>query len=312
VFDIIIPCYNSHKTLPRTLASIMIQSFNYNIKVTIINDGGQGYEDIINNFKDYLNIQYLEIPENKGIGHARNYGLENTDGELLMFLDSDDVLNDPFSIERIVDKMVKDNSVICIGGFMEQNQQGFIPHVNDTGFIHGKAYRRSYLEKHKIRFNEECNSNEDVGFNLLSMLLLDGENVSILDSLVHCWLLNPNSVVRKNRIEYEDRDSFIGYVKNMIYVYKELEKRGVNTPRIFQGKITVMERIYLLYKKKTTRSPQYKNINLQICKQYYNEIYKPIKGDVTNDFLEKAYSNFKTDISLKEIRKFIKSLGDKK
>lgn len=307
MLDIIIPCYNS-KTLPRTLASIMTQSFP-SIRVTIVNDGGDKCD--IDNFKPYLNIQYLET-EHKGIGHARNYGLEHTDGEGVMFLDSDDVLNDPFSLERLVDKFVKENSVICIGGFIEQNYDGFIPHTKDTGFIHGKLYRRSYLEKYKIRFNEEYNSNEDVGFNLLAMLLLNGENVSILDSIVHCWLLNPDSIVRKNRIEYEDRESFIGYVNNMIYVYNELEKRNVNTPRIFQGKITVMERIYLLYKTKTSRSPQYKNVNLDACKKYYNKIYKPIIGDVTNDLLEKSYSNFKTEISLKEIKKFINTLGGKK
>ena len=140
------------------------------------------------------------------------------------------------------------------------------------------------------------------------MLLLNGEKVSVIDTVIHFWMLNTESVARRDRIQYEDRDSFIGYVNNMIYVYKELEKRGVNTQRIFEGKITVMERICLLYNDKTNRSPQYKKVDLDACKQYYKEIYRPIQDKVTDELFTKSYETLKPNVSKKEIKKFIQNL----
>lgn len=308
--DIIIPCYNSHKTLYKALSSIMLQ--NYPVEVTIVRDGGDNYKSIVENFSPYIHVREISYGENRGIAAARNFGLEHTHNDYVMFLDSDDVLRDTYSIELLVNEMKKDNAVIGIGGFLEETaDKQFIPHLKDTGFIHGKMYRREYLNKHKIRFNENCTCNEDVGFNLLSMLLLKGEKVAITDNIVHFWLQNSESIVRKNRIEYEDKDSFIGYVNNMIYVYNELAKRGIDSQRIFEGKITVMERICLLYDKKTTRSPQYKNVDLEICKQYYKDVYKPIEKNVTDELFNKSYETLKPQMSKKQIKKFIQNLRNR-
>jgi glycosyltransferase involved in cell wall biosynthesis len=286
----------------------MLQSYK-NITVTLIKDGGENYNDIIDRLSPHLDIRQIGYKENKGVAYARNYGIDQTNGEFIVFLDSDDVLSNTFALRVLLDKMETEKAVIGIGGFLEETDPfGVIPHTKDSSFIHGKMYRRSFLEKYNIRFNEQTRCNEDVGFNTLCLMLQGDDTIITTEFIVSYWLRNPDSIVRKNRIEYEDRDSFLGYVDNMIYVFNELKKRNVNNQKVLQDKITTMERLYILYKQRLERSPQFKDINLQACKKYYNEVYKDL--NVNYRLLETSYNILKPEIGLNEIKLFIKSLGE--
>lgn len=66
MIDIIIPAYNNHKTIIRTLGSILMQHNVQDVIITIVNDGGESYQEIINIFKPYLNIQEIEYKDNRG------------------------------------------------------------------------------------------------------------------------------------------------------------------------------------------------------------------------------------------------------
>ena len=59
MIDVIIPAYNSHKTIIKTLASIVMQINKDELKVTIVNDGGKDYKDIIDAFSNFIDIQEL-------------------------------------------------------------------------------------------------------------------------------------------------------------------------------------------------------------------------------------------------------------
>ena len=57
MIDVIIPAYNSHSTITRTLSSIAMQLNKDEIKVTIVNDGGNDYKEIVKIFEPLLDIQ---------------------------------------------------------------------------------------------------------------------------------------------------------------------------------------------------------------------------------------------------------------
>ena len=68
--------------------------------------------------------------------------------------------------------------------------------------MHGKIYRRNFLEKYNIRFTPECSrANEDIGFNVLCRLILSHYNpngiVSVEDPFIS-WRMDMNSLVRRN------------------------------------------------------------------------------------------------------------------
>ena len=92
--SIIIPCYKADKELPQALESISRQNYTH-WEVIAVNDGWEDRTDeIIENFrKDHPshNITYIKHPQNKGLGATRNTGIQSSKGELIAFLDHDDL-----------------------------------------------------------------------------------------------------------------------------------------------------------------------------------------------------------------------------
>lgn len=113
MIDIIIPAYNAHKTISKALLSICMQTVNDKINVYIIDDcSDHDYKDIINKFKDRINIIEYKLDKNSGPGVARQYGLDHSNGEYIYFLDADDMFIDIYSLETLL-KNIKNNDIIC-------------------------------------------------------------------------------------------------------------------------------------------------------------------------------------------------------
>lgn len=88
-FSIIIPTFNRSWCIERAIKSVLQQEFQ-DWEMIIIDDGST--DDTKNITKKYLSdsrIKYF-YKENGGVGSARNLGIENANGEIIMFLDSDD------------------------------------------------------------------------------------------------------------------------------------------------------------------------------------------------------------------------------
>jgi glycosyltransferase involved in cell wall biosynthesis len=92
-FSIIIPAYNAGDTILNTLYSIQTQSFD-DFEIIIINDGStDNTENVAMNFftkNNITNYKYFKT-NNKGVSSARNIGWNNSIGEYICFLDSDDI-----------------------------------------------------------------------------------------------------------------------------------------------------------------------------------------------------------------------------
>lgn len=90
--SVIIPSYNSEKYIGETLESVCTQSYS-DFEVLVMNDCSQDRTaEIVEMYagKD-SRIHLINLPENKGVSHARNQGVEKASGEWIAFLDSDDI-----------------------------------------------------------------------------------------------------------------------------------------------------------------------------------------------------------------------------
>jgi glycosyltransferase involved in cell wall biosynthesis len=91
--SIIIPCYNQAEFLEETLGSVLKQTHT-NWECLIVNDGSTDVtEKIAQQFisKDQR-FKYF-FKENGGLSSARNYGLDQSTGNYIQFLDSDDFID---------------------------------------------------------------------------------------------------------------------------------------------------------------------------------------------------------------------------
>jgi glycosyltransferase involved in cell wall biosynthesis len=90
--SVIIPCFNQAKFLPEAIDSVLAQTLD-NLECIVVNDGSpDNTRDVI---AKYLlcdsRVRYLE-QINLGVSAARNYGIEESVGRYIQFLDADDVI----------------------------------------------------------------------------------------------------------------------------------------------------------------------------------------------------------------------------
>ncbi|MBW2251581.1 MAG: glycosyltransferase family 2 protein [Deltaproteobacteria bacterium] len=86
--SVIVPTFNRADLLPKTVNSVLQQSFS-NFELIIVNDGSPDHtDDVIAEYKD-SRINYIK-QKNKGLAGARNTGIENARGSYITWLDDDD------------------------------------------------------------------------------------------------------------------------------------------------------------------------------------------------------------------------------
>jgi len=115
--SIITPSYNRADELPFLIESIEKQSLKLkNLELIISDDGSTDKTSkIISHFseKTYFEIKYIQ-QKNKGPGAARNHGLKYSNGDLILFLDSDCEAHHDW-LKNIL-KIYKDESFDAFGG----------------------------------------------------------------------------------------------------------------------------------------------------------------------------------------------------
>ena len=88
--SVVIPCYNAEGYVGEAIESALNQTYRP-VEVIVIDDGStDGSLDVIRSFGD--RIRYESGP-NRGPSAARNRGVQLARGELIQFLDADDVLH---------------------------------------------------------------------------------------------------------------------------------------------------------------------------------------------------------------------------
>ena len=111
--SIIIPAYNVQEYFRECLESVLAQSF-HDIEVVIVNDGStDNTRRIAEEFMMSDSRVTLINQENGGLSVARNVGLEQSCGDLIMFVDSDDCLL-PGAISNLVEVLESTSSDIAI------------------------------------------------------------------------------------------------------------------------------------------------------------------------------------------------------
>ncbi len=90
VVSIIVPTYNRAQLLPRAIRSVLRQTYA-NFELLIVDDGStdETAAVVARAFSD-PRITYWRLPNNSGVGAARNHGLEQARGRFIALLDSDD------------------------------------------------------------------------------------------------------------------------------------------------------------------------------------------------------------------------------
>ena len=294
MIDIIIPIYNSRKTLENTLSSINDQIIDVDINIYLIDDySDESYEDIIEKYSN-LNINYYKLDENKGPGVAREYGLSKSSGDYIVFLDSDDVFYDNNSISVLYKAITSGEYDVVRSVIYEETDNGVVVWENENIGLHGKIYRREFLNKYDIHFNE-YRSNEDVGFNAL--IRICGANYNDIKDVTYIWCNNKDSITRSNRESYADIDS-INYSLNIIWALKQAL---LKVDQDYQFVVESLLEIYSRYLNASNEDT--KKVLIENAEIIFNFINKNNLDNIIRDFsFKERYDSDYVDETIKWVR----------
>lgn len=288
MIDVIIPCYNCHATLARALSSIAMQTVIKDVTVTLVNDCSESdYHEFVEAFSKIMVIQEIELERNGGPAVARQAGLNETDGDFVVFVDADDTLGTTFALEQMETAMRKHNMDVVSGQFQEQTQDGgFVTHGEQMVWVFGKMYRRSFLDRFLIRFNE-TRANEDAGFNAVVSALTD--RVMHIPQTVYMWHWSNGTITRNNNCEYTYAHGHRGYIENMTWAAHELERRALNKEIIRNFVVTVMCRLYFMHESVKHSAPSESQASMEMIKKFYRECYAPIEDYIPAPYLHDRF-----------------------
>ena len=109
--SIIMPVYNGGAILDLTIPPLLKQNYNKgNIEIIIINDASTDNSlQIIKKYYSNNNISIISNKNNKGRSYTRNKGIQNSSGQILIFVDCDIEVDQNF-VSNHVKKHLDDNN----------------------------------------------------------------------------------------------------------------------------------------------------------------------------------------------------------
>lgn len=193
--------------------------------VCVVNDGREEL-GIVGDYP--FDIKQI-TPTSHGVSGARNCGLDNADGDYVMFCDCDDMFLNAYGMFFILKSIDKEEPDVIVSPFVEeQPHQGtwvLIQHDNkDCTFVHGKAFRKAYLTEVGHRFDESLTIHEDGYF--VSVALTLTQKVSRITTPVYLWRWNEGSVVRSSHDRFVLK-TYRNVIDGRLAICREMKRRNL-------------------------------------------------------------------------------------
>lgn len=287
--DIIVPHYKEPWDVCHYLFdSLALQrglSFN-NIRVIVVDDGG--YNPINQKiFESYpYKVDYY-IKEHGGVSAARNYGLDKSEADYVMFCDIDDGFLSNYGLHLVFSAM-QEGFDYCVSNFVEEtysadNTMTIVRHDKDLTFMHGKVYRRQFLIDHDLRFDPAMTLHEDGYFNMLVFIVAEHEGKKKwIDTPFYLWRWNDNSTVRSDREDFVLK-TYENVMQTRIGLCKQLKERGYEEEFRTSVCMTVLNSYYDFQKTSyhVAKNAKYLRKAEKAFKKF-SDLYGTVFNDCTN------------------------------
>ena len=184
--SLIIPVYNKAPFLERCLDSVDNQT-EKDAQIILIDDGSiDGSKEICKKYAKKYGWEFYKT-KHKGVSEARNFGLDKANCEYVAFLDADDAYTE--EALDIMTRIARHNYNIY--QFGQYRYKGGEDSMNCRycalkghyrldnipkywAMVWNKLYKRSFINRHKIRFDKTMKFGEDEIFNARCILANEG------------------------------------------------------------------------------------------------------------------------------------------
>ena len=280
--DIIVPHYKEPWEVCKYLFdSIALQRgvlFD-NIRVIVVNDGDECVPDLSLTL-DYPYRIVWSIKKHGGVSDTRNYGLDKSDADYVMFCDADDGFLNNYGLHLVFAAMQEGFDLLC-GSFIEETWDAngnpiIVPHTRDMTFMHGKAYRRQFLVDNELRFDPRMTVHEDGYFNMLTYAVAKKSGtIKYIDTPFYQWMWHGESTVRKDRKDFTLK-TYPDVMLTRIGLCDELKRRGLTEAFEDSVCMTVLNSYYDFQKTsyRTAENKKYAKAGKKAFKEFYTRFGK--------------------------------------
>lgn len=305
--SVIIPCYNIEQHLPKCIESILNQSFD-DFELLLINDGSTDDTKVVceSYAKQDSRIKVFH-QKNAGVSAARNLGLQQATGDLLIFIDGDDYIKKDY-IEQLVNNYVEGNWLIC--GMINvrnenpicnkdfQNLLDIHPErmISKSNFMNllkyysfsspcARIYSAKIIKDNSLKFDINVTYQEDLLFNLEYVQFI--EQVKLVDYFGYYYIEHLTSSSGRFHHNFNHVDLLFQKLNDLVR-----SKDDKNTLKEFILQTTLRKISNIFHKKspKTTKD-KLSEIKELYRSAYYNYSYEYIDKLKINIILRKVLAS---------------------
>jgi glycosyltransferase involved in cell wall biosynthesis len=147
--SVVIPCFNHARFLADALDSVRTQTWP-EVEAIVVDDGST--DDPASVLKRYADVRLLRQP-NRGLSEARNAGWHASQGDIIIFLDADDVLHSGAAAAAVDELARHPAAMMTIGRLEMMDADGntipaSLPIVTER--FYEELLRRNYIRTHAM------------------------------------------------------------------------------------------------------------------------------------------------------------------
>ena len=283
--SVIVPVYNVEKYLRRCIDSILNQTFS-DFELILVDDGSTDASPAICDEYAKKDKRVVVIhQQNAGVSQARNAGLDAAKGIYIVFVDSDDYVDELY-LEKLYDSPV---DLHVSGYFYVDNQTNnitkervFNTHTEDIygeyisrffGLrnVWGKLLKNSIIKNNNIKFPKEISYGEDTIFMIGYLNFC--RNIHFSEETHYYYIQYPQNTLTS-----------AGSIHDVIFCYAYMKKYHPNKKITYQDAFSIHAMQYLFGQLFNSR-----NISFRKKYQEYKKIWQ---SDI---FKDSRYKWFKDD-----------------
>lgn len=220
--SIIVPIYNTEQYLRRCIDSILTQAYT-NFELLLIDDGSTDDSGkICDEYAAKNSCIRVFHKENEGVTKARELGVNESEGEYIMFVDSDDCLC-PDALKASTNSIIHTNGadIIIFGkasGIITKEEYIKCLLKNQISWCcWGKLYKKEIFSTSPFNIPRYFNIGEDLMMQLKLSKNIQ-HDIHCVEECIYTVIENPNSVTRSRTFSIEYETKFINEITRIVEI----------------------------------------------------------------------------------------------
>ena len=243
--SIVVAVYNAEKTLKKCVESLLNQTYN-NIEIILVNDCSKDNSlDICTEYsKTNENVKVISNEKNSGVSATRNNGINNSTGEYICFVDSDDYV-EPDYLEELYETLVEYNAKLSICGceyhnLIDKTTENFLWKSDNSvelvclssGFelysslylnaLWNKLFVTKLIKNNNIVFDESLAMGEDAKFSLEYIKCNNITDVVVISKPLYHYIRWTKSSLMSGYWKQIDGDKYLNNLNLLLEIVEPL------------------------------------------------------------------------------------------